>query len=118
MLPYDIPYGALVADGVDGLLMAGRCISGDFLAHSSYRVTGNAVAMGESAGRAAAWCASHGLLPHQLNWPLPEADAGGAGREHQPTAHPVSSAELSTTSKSGRDNPVSGVAPRATGFPV
>jgi hypothetical protein len=34
--------------------MAGRCISGDFLAHSSYRVTGNAVAMGEAAGRHAA----------------------------------------------------------------
>ena len=29
--------------------MAGRCISGDFLAHSSYRVTGNAVPMGEAA---------------------------------------------------------------------
>ncbi len=25
--------------------MAGRCISGDFIAHASYRVTGNAVAM-------------------------------------------------------------------------
>ncbi len=68
--PYDIPYGALVAAGVDGLLMAGRCISGDFLAHSSYRVTGNAVPMGEAAGKAAAYCARHGLLPHELQWPL------------------------------------------------
>jgi hypothetical protein len=52
--PYDIPQSALIARDVDGLLMAGRCISGDFLAHSSYRVTGNAVAMGEAAGRMAA----------------------------------------------------------------
>jgi len=27
-----------------------RCISCDFFAHASYRVTGNAVAMGEAAG--------------------------------------------------------------------
>ncbi|MDD4540195.1 MAG: FAD-dependent oxidoreductase, partial [Lentisphaeria bacterium] len=42
------------AKDVAGLLMAGRCISGDFWAHSSYRVTGNAVAMGEAAGKYAA----------------------------------------------------------------
>lgn len=86
VLPYDIPYGALVADGVDGLMMAGRCISGDFLAHSSYRVTGNAVAMGESAGKAAAWCAGNGLLPHQITWPVPAADAECTDSEDLPTA--------------------------------
>ncbi|MFG0249635.1 MAG: FAD-dependent oxidoreductase [Phycisphaeraceae bacterium JB051] len=52
--PYDIPYRALVSAEVDGLLFAGRCISGDFFAHSSYRVTGNSVALGEGAGAAAA----------------------------------------------------------------
>jgi hypothetical protein len=52
--PYDIPLRALIAADVDGLYLAGRCISGDFLAHASYRVTGNAVAMGEAAGAAAA----------------------------------------------------------------
>ncbi len=54
--PYDIPLRSLIARDVEGLLMAGRCISGDFLAHSSYRVTGNAAAMGEAAGRYAASC--------------------------------------------------------------
>jgi hypothetical protein len=52
--PYDIPYRALVSSEIDGLLFAGRCISGDFFAHSSYRVTGNSVALGEGAGAAAA----------------------------------------------------------------
>jgi hypothetical protein len=52
--PYDIPLRALIAKDVTNLFMAGRCISGDFFAHSSYRVCGNAVAMGEAAGRAAA----------------------------------------------------------------
>jgi len=52
--PYDIPLGALQARDVQGLWLAGRCISGGFPAHSSYRVTGNAVAMGAAAGAAAA----------------------------------------------------------------
>ena len=52
--PYQIPLRALIARDVDGLLLAGRCISGDFFAHASYRVTGNAVATGEAAGRHAA----------------------------------------------------------------
>jgi hypothetical protein len=43
--PYDIPMRALIARDVDGLIMAGRCISGDFIAHSSYRITGNSVPM-------------------------------------------------------------------------
>jgi hypothetical protein len=58
--PYDIPLRALIARDVDGLLMAGRCISGDFITHSSYRVTGNAVAMGEAAGKIAACAAMTG----------------------------------------------------------
>ena len=68
MKPYDIPYPSLVAADVDGLLMAGRCISGDFIAHSSYRVTGNAVPMGEAAGLAAAVSLKAGKLPHELSW--------------------------------------------------
>ncbi len=67
--PYDIPLRALIAQDVDGLLMAGRCLSGDFLAHSSYRVTGNAVATGEAAGIAAAACIRFGITPHSLTWP-------------------------------------------------
>jgi hypothetical protein len=69
MRPYDIPYRALLARDVDGLLLAGRCISGDYIAHASYRVTGNAVAMGEAAGAAAALAARGKTLPHDLAWP-------------------------------------------------
>ncbi|MDF3130112.1 FAD-dependent oxidoreductase [Kiritimatiellaeota bacterium B1221] len=65
-LPYDIPLRALIARDRDNLLMAGRCISGDFDAHSSYRVTGNAVATGEAAGITAALAALRDLLPAQL----------------------------------------------------
>ncbi len=66
--PYDIPLRALIARDVDGLMMAGRCISGDFIAHSSYRVTGNAVAMGEAAGAVAATAALSNRYPHEIPW--------------------------------------------------
>jgi len=66
--PYDIPLRAMIATDVDGLMMAGRCISGDFIAHASYRVTGNAVGMGEAAGVVAAIAASSKRLPHEVEW--------------------------------------------------
>ena len=66
--PYDIPLRALIAADADNLLLAGRCISGDFVAHSSYRVTGNAVAMGEAAGCLAAVAAAAGVVPSKISW--------------------------------------------------
>ncbi|MDF1823451.1 MAG: FAD-dependent oxidoreductase [Verrucomicrobiales bacterium] len=63
---YDIPLRALHAKDIDGLMLAGRCISGSFYAHSNYRVTGNAVAMGEAAGVTCAFAAREGLLPHEV----------------------------------------------------
>lgn len=66
--PYDIPLRALIAKDVEGLMMAGRCISGDFIAHSSYRVTGNCVGMGEAAGVTAAIAALNKRLPREVSW--------------------------------------------------
>ncbi len=66
--PYDIPLRALIAKDVDGLMMAGRCISGDFIAHASYRVTGNAAAMGEAAGAISALAATTRRFPHEVEW--------------------------------------------------
>jgi len=57
---------ALISRDIDNLMMAGRCISGDFLAHSSYRVTGNAVAMGEAAGACAAIASRRGEPPAEV----------------------------------------------------
>jgi FAD-dependent oxidoreductase family protein len=66
--PYDIPLRSLIAKDVDGLLLAGRCISGDFIAHSSYRVTGNAVPLGEAAGQVAALAAKADRLPREIRF--------------------------------------------------
>ena len=49
--PYQIPFGCCWAKDVDNLYMAGRCISGDFAAQASYRVTGPAVEMAEGVVR-------------------------------------------------------------------
>ncbi|MBN1419467.1 MAG: FAD-dependent oxidoreductase [Planctomycetes bacterium] len=66
--PYDIPLRALIAKDAENLLLAGRCISGDFFAHASYRVTGEAVAMGQAAGVLAALAARRGSAPHEVPW--------------------------------------------------
>ena len=66
--PYDIPIRALIARDVTGLVTAGRCISGDFIAHSSYRVTGNAVATGQAAGVVAALTAQTDSTPDRVPW--------------------------------------------------
>ena len=55
--PYDIPYGCLVPRSVNGLLVAGRCISGSHEAMASYRVQVIAMATGVAAGVAAAQAA-------------------------------------------------------------
>ena len=57
---YGIPYRALIPRGAEGLLVAGRCISGTHEAMASYRVTGDCAAMGEAAGIAAALAARTG----------------------------------------------------------
>ena len=51
---YTIPYGCLVPERVDGLLLAGRNISGTHMAHSNYRIMSVCIALGEAAGVAAA----------------------------------------------------------------
>ena len=51
---YTIPYGCLVPEKVDGLLLSGRNISGTHIAHSNYRVMPICVGIGAAAGAAAA----------------------------------------------------------------
>ncbi len=65
--PYDIPYGCLVPRETNGLLMAGRCISGSHEAMSSYRVQKIAMATGGAAGVAAALACRHGVEPRHVN---------------------------------------------------
>lgn len=65
--PYQIPYRSLVPLHAENLLVAGRCISGCFEAHASYRVTGDCVAMGQAAGTACALSLSVNCSPRMLD---------------------------------------------------
>lgn len=64
---YSIPYGCLVPVNIDGLLLAGRDISGTHMAHSSYRVMPICVKLGEAAGTAASLCVKKGIEPRQVD---------------------------------------------------
>ncbi len=66
-VPYDIPYRSLLPAGLEGILTAGRCISGTHRAHASYRVGGICLATGQAAGAAAALAALSGTAPRSLD---------------------------------------------------
>ena len=51
---YGIPYGCIAPKRIKNLLVCGRCISVDHIAHSSTRIQGTCVMTGQAAGAAAA----------------------------------------------------------------
>ncbi len=64
---YDIPYGCIVPEKIDNLVVAGRCLSADHEALGSVRVMYQCAALGQAAGTAAALCARHGVRPRDLS---------------------------------------------------
>ena len=64
---YDIPLGCLIPKGMRNLTMAGRCLSADRVAHSSARVMGTCMAMGQAVGTAAAFCVKDNCCPRELD---------------------------------------------------
>ena len=64
---YDIPLRSLVPRGIDGLLVAGRCISGTHEAHSSYRVMPVSMATGQAAGVCAALAVRQSISPRVVS---------------------------------------------------
>ncbi|MEU3844703.1 FAD-dependent oxidoreductase [Streptomyces sp. NPDC028635] len=63
---YDIPLRCLLPRGTERLLVAGRCISGSHVAHSSYRVMPIAMATGQAAGACAALAVRLGRSPRRV----------------------------------------------------
>jgi ribulose 1,5-bisphosphate synthetase/thiazole synthase len=64
---YDIPYRCLLPADLDGMLVAGRCLSASHDAHASARNMAQCMAMGQAAGTAAALAADAGIDPAGLD---------------------------------------------------
>ncbi len=64
---HDIPLRALLPRNVENLVVAGRCISCDHLAHASIRGAATCMATGHAAGVAAAVASSQGKFLRDVN---------------------------------------------------
>lgn len=64
---FDIPFGCIVADNIENLMVAGRCISAERAAQASLRIQQTCQSTGQAAGTAAALSLREGCTPAQLN---------------------------------------------------
>ena len=63
---HDVPYRAILPEKLEGLLVAGRCISATHVAASAGKSMGNCMATGHAAGLAAAIAAAKRCMPREL----------------------------------------------------
>ncbi len=64
---YEIPYRCLLPQKVDGLLVAGRCISSDQQSYESWRAMAPTMCLGEAAGTAAALSVKSQKSPKEID---------------------------------------------------
>ncbi len=64
---YTIPYGCMIPEKVDGLLLSGRNISGTHMAHSNFRAMPICFGIGEACGVAAAIAAKSDRQPREID---------------------------------------------------
>ena len=76
-----IPYGSLVPEAVDGLLVAGRCMSAQQDAMVQLRLIPVCLATGQAAGTAAAMAAATDVSPRDLDIARLQADLIGQGAD-------------------------------------
>ena len=67
MKVHDVPYRCILPEKIDGLVVAGRCLSTTHIAHSAGKSMGNCMATGHAAGLAAAMSAKKGVVPRQVD---------------------------------------------------
>jgi hypothetical protein len=63
---HDVPYRALLPEKIDGILVAGRCISATHIGASSGKSMGNCIATGHAAGIAGALSVKEKCQPRDL----------------------------------------------------
>jgi hypothetical protein len=67
MMVHDVPYRSILPEELDGMLMAGRCISTTHVATAAGKSMGNCIATGHAAGLAAAMSVTKSIVPRDLN---------------------------------------------------
>lgn len=65
---YDIPIRCLIPAHIDGLVLSGRCISGESKAAGSYRTQGGIMGIGQASGVVAALSALGNKRPRDLDY--------------------------------------------------
>lgn len=92
---YEIPYRCMLPKGVDGLLVAGRCMSSEQPAFESWRSVSPVMCLGQAAGTAAALSASLGVEPKRLDIEILQESLVrqgaeiGQNRTHEPLIGPL-----------------------------
>lgn len=79
ILPYDIPYRALVSRDIDNLMAAGTTISSGMFANGSLRYCTPTICAGVAAGTGAALAAKNNVTPRQLDVKLLQKTLRQAG---------------------------------------
>jgi hypothetical protein len=69
MKTHHVPYRALVPEKLNGLLVAGRCISTTHVAAAAAKSMGNCMATGHAAGIAASIAVKKGIQPREVKVP-------------------------------------------------
>jgi hypothetical protein len=64
---YEIPYRCLLPQKVEGLIVAGRCISSDQQSYESWRAMAPTMCIGEAAGTSAAICVKTRKTPKEVD---------------------------------------------------
>jgi hypothetical protein len=64
---YEIPYRCLLPQKVEGLIVAGRCISSDQQSYESWRAMAPTMSIGEAAGTSAALCVKTKKSPKKID---------------------------------------------------
>ena len=76
---YQVPYGCLIPQDIDGLIITGRCVSATHDGQASVRVMGPGMAMGEAAGAAAVMSLRTSVLPRKVDVNKLRGDLVGSG---------------------------------------
>ena len=96
--PYAIPLQTMIPKGLKNLLVAGKPISGDQIAMSSYRMTPTVCAMGQAAGTAAALAIETGKQDiREVDVAALRAQLATDGMELDPRKHKPFAPEVTPT---------------------